>query len=111
MELPAKIKKIIFEKRKIMVIDIPLEREDRKAWIGIYPFPHHNDRELEGINIRYFEVEKYLIDKGYDIAENELLNSVKICAKNEHELIEFLYKYIGDEFDRIVSPDLSDYPI
>jgi hypothetical protein len=106
MSLPQHILYWLTHDNKMVAAEVPPSQSGRRAWIGVYP----PSRSKNFFKIRYFEVEKSLLEHDYDIAEPELLNSERFTAANEAELEEILGRWLDDP-NKLVQPYFCDYPI
>jgi hypothetical protein len=97
----------------------------RLAWVGVYPLDLSSPRTAEflrneGIiassstqpvcHIRYFEVDKDLIERDLSIGENELVKGRSLFAFGAVDLAAKL-KSLGVELEELERPFRSDYPI
>jgi hypothetical protein len=78
----------------------------RRAWVGIYS----SSAEPNNYMVRYFEVESDLIEQGYDIAENELMNSQIVHAFGWTELEQVLGRWL-DDLQKLTWAPVCKYPI
>jgi len=91
---------------KMVAAEVPASQPNRRAWVGVYPLLDFDQR----FNVRYFEVEEYYLENGYDIAENELLNAQTIQVTGEAQLEQVLCAWL-DDMRKLVQPFFCDYPI
>lgn len=107
MTLSYHVKFRLFSRRLALAAEVPASDPERRAWVGVYPLPNQENC----FNVRYFEVEKSVLEAEYDIAEDELLNQTtlkNVCGENE--LIKVLSTWLSD-MNSLVTGDFCDYPI
>lgn len=106
MKLPYNVRYWLTTRKQMIAAEIPLANPTRRAWVGVYPLPdceHH-------VNVRYFEVERAVLEQGYDIAEPDLLNTHTVRAVSVEELAQVLDTWVPD-LNAFVQPWKCDYPI
>lgn len=106
MCLPYHVQYRLLKKKWRLAAEVKPSLPDRRAWVGVYPLRDQHETFI----VRYFELEKELIDKDFDISEDELLDSQKFVVQSEAELCQILAKWLGD-LEGLVVPNLCDYPI
>ncbi|MFD3166824.1 hypothetical protein [Herpetosiphon sp. NSE202] len=105
MDIPYKIYDMVIRGGTMVCAEIPLPAEStRQAFIGVYPLTNNE------FNIRYFEVERHLIEINDDIGEFSLLNKEWYRNVTADELWIVLSKWL-DDFNDLVQPYRNDYPI
>ncbi len=105
MDIPHKVYDMVIRGGTMVCAEIPMPAEStRRAFIGVYPL---NNNEF---NIRYFEVERHLIEINDDIGESSLLNQEWYRNVTADELWIILSKWL-DDFNELVQPYRNDYPI
>jgi hypothetical protein len=95
--------------------ELPASEPRLRAWVGLYPFkgsPYGPRDENEDTlpwryRVRKFEVDRTLIEGGYDIHEEELERKEDAIVDSEAALIELLRRWPGLALSEVP----GDYPI
>ena len=119
MSLPDKVRYWLVSANKSVAAEISTKNHDRRAWVKVTaarPIPEdpmYNLPEDVRFGVRYFEVEKNVLQEAKDndryIENEEVLNEEVIIVNNETELEQVLSRWLAN-LDKLVLPYFCDYP-
>ena len=120
MSLPHKIEWWLLHDSKTVAAEVSACQPSRRAWLKVGVArnnprnPNQHLSENVQFGVRYFEVEKSVLDDAkYNdryIENEEVLNQEIVLAKNEEELERILARWLSD-LDKLVLPYFCDCPI